>query len=66
MLEPYRYLMDNFVLENARKFTPKDFELKAETFSKHRKGKRQYLVLPFVMETRVFGDLFLVLLMSAL
>lgn len=43
MLEPFRYLMDNFVLENARKFTPKDFELKAEIFSKKRKGKRQYL-----------------------
>lgn len=43
MLEPYRYLIDNFVLENAREFRPKDFALKTEYFSKKRKGKREYL-----------------------
>jgi CRISPR-associated endonuclease Cas1 len=40
MIEPYRYLMDNFVLENAREFRPKDFALKTEYFSKRRKGAR--------------------------
>jgi CRISPR-associated protein Cas1 len=43
MLEPFRYLMDDFVLENAREFRPKDFALKTEYFSKRRKGKREYL-----------------------
>jgi hypothetical protein len=43
MIEPYRYLMDNFVLKNAREFRPKDFALKTEYFSKRRKGKREYL-----------------------
>ena len=42
-MEPFRYLMDDFVLTNARKYTGKDFELKTETFSKGRKGKREYL-----------------------
>jgi CRISPR-associated protein Cas1 len=43
LMEPFRYLLDDFVLENAREFRPEDFELKSENFSKNRKGKRQYL-----------------------
>lgn len=42
-IELYRYLIDNFLLEYARNFKPKDFVLKAEDFSRRRKGKRQYL-----------------------
>jgi CRISPR/Cas system-associated endonuclease Cas1 len=41
--ELYRYLIDDFVVDYARKLTPKDFILKAEDYSSNRKGKRQYL-----------------------
>jgi len=42
-LELYRYLIDDFVIEFGRKLKPNDFIVKDEDFSKHRKGKRQYL-----------------------
>ena len=42
-IELYRYLVDDFVLEFARKLKPSDFTLKEEIFSSNRKGKRQYL-----------------------
>ena len=41
--EPYRYLIDDFVIDYARKLTPKDFVLRAEDYSSNKKGKRQYL-----------------------
>jgi hypothetical protein len=41
--EPYRYLIDDFVIDYARKLTPKDFIQKAEDYSSNRKDKRQYL-----------------------
>jgi CRISPR/Cas system-associated endonuclease Cas1 len=41
--EPYRYLIDDFVIDYARKLTPKDFILMAEDYSSNRKGKRQSL-----------------------
>jgi len=42
-IELYRYLIDNFLVEYARKLKPKHFVIKAEDFSSRRKGKRQYL-----------------------
>ena len=42
-IELYRYQIDNFLVEYARKLTPKDFVIKSEDFSRKRKGKRQYL-----------------------
>jgi len=42
-VELYRYLMDAFLLEYARKLRPNDFVIKTEDFSRRRKGKRQYL-----------------------
>jgi len=42
-LELYRYLIDDFVIEFGRRLKPKDFIVKQEDFSKHRKGKRQFL-----------------------
>jgi len=42
-IELYRYLMDDFLVEYARKLKPSHFVIKAEDFSRKRKGKRQYL-----------------------
>jgi len=42
-IELYRYLIDDFLVEYARKLKPKHFVIKAENFSSRRKGKRQYL-----------------------
>jgi CRISPR/Cas system-associated endonuclease Cas1 len=44
-LELCRYLMDDFVLTNARNLKPNDFKLEDEDFSKTKKGKRQYLTI---------------------
>jgi len=41
--ELYRYLIDDLVIDYARKLTSKDFVLKTEDYSSNRKGKRQYL-----------------------
>jgi CRISPR-associated protein Cas1 len=41
--ELYRYLVDDFVIQYCRKLTAKDFILKAEKFSRNKKGKREYL-----------------------
>jgi CRISPR-associated protein Cas1 len=42
-MEPYRYLIDDFVIGEAMKITKKDIVLKEEIVSSNRKGKRQYL-----------------------
>ena len=42
-IELYRYQIDNFLIEYARNLTPRDFIIKAEDYSKKRKGKREYL-----------------------
>jgi len=42
-IELYRYLVDDFLVEYARNLKPKHFVIKAENFSRRRKGKRQYL-----------------------
>jgi CRISPR-associated protein Cas1 len=43
LMELYRYLIDDFLLEYSKKLTPKDFIMKIENFSPDKKGKRQYL-----------------------
>jgi CRISPR/Cas system-associated endonuclease Cas1 len=42
-IELYSYQVDNFLIDCARYLTSKDFVIKAENYSKKRKGKRQYL-----------------------
>ena len=42
-IELYRYQVDNFLVDYARNLKPKHFVIKAEDFSRKRKGKRQYL-----------------------
>jgi len=41
--ELYRYLVEDFVIQFCRNLQKKDFIMKAEDFSKNRKGKREYL-----------------------
>jgi CRISPR-associated protein Cas1 len=43
MMEVYRALIDNFVIEFSQNLKPKDFILKTEWFSTNRLGKRQVL-----------------------
>jgi CRISPR-associated protein Cas1 len=43
MMEVYRALIDNFVIEFSQNLKPKDFILKTEWFSVNRLGKRQVL-----------------------
>jgi len=43
MMEIYRSLIDNFILEFSETLKPKDFVLKTEWFSVNRLGKRQVL-----------------------
>jgi CRISPR-associated protein Cas1 len=42
-MELYRHVIDNFIIEYARKLKPEDFVQKIENFSSNRKGKREYL-----------------------
>jgi len=42
-MEPYRYLVDDFVIQYCRKLQKKDFIMKSEGFLANRKGKREYL-----------------------
>lgn len=43
LMELYRYLIDDFLIQYCRKLTVKDFYMKSEDFSKNKMGKRQYL-----------------------
>jgi len=41
--ELYRYLVDDFVIQNCRELKKRDFTTMSEDFSTNRKGKREYL-----------------------
>jgi CRISPR/Cas system-associated endonuclease Cas1 len=43
MMEIYRSLIDNFIIEFSETLKPKDFIVKSEWFSVNRLGKRQVL-----------------------
>ena len=42
-MELYRFLIDDFIIQQCRKYTKKDFTHKRERFSSKKIGKRQYL-----------------------
>ncbi len=46
MIEIYRYIVDDFLLEFTKNLRKKDFEFKEENFTSNRKGKREYLKKP--------------------
>lgn len=41
--EPYRYLMDDFVIQFCQDLSSENFTLKDESVSRNRKGKKEYL-----------------------
>jgi CRISP-associated protein Cas1 len=41
--ELYRYLVDDFIIQNYLKLNKKEFELKNADYSINKKGKREYL-----------------------
>ena len=43
LMELYRYLVDDFLIQYCKKLRKRDFVVKKESFSKKRKGKREYL-----------------------
>jgi CRISPR-associated protein Cas1 len=53
LMELYRYLVDDFIIQYAKELRKKDFELKQEDFSPKKKGKRQYLAKPLAKELMI-------------
>jgi CRISPR-associated protein Cas1 len=43
LMEPYRYLIDDFVIQYCISLKKKDFAMKHEDYSSNRKGEREYL-----------------------
>jgi CRISPR/Cas system-associated endonuclease Cas1 len=43
LMELYRYLIDDFVIQFCRSLKKKDFAMKREDYSSNRKGEREYL-----------------------
>jgi hypothetical protein len=42
-MELYRYIIDDFLIQYCDRLGKKDFIVKAETLSRAKKGKREYL-----------------------
>jgi len=59
MMELYRYLIDNLLIEFSQTLTPKDFTVKKEWYSTNRLGKRQVLNMEKTKElTKKLNQLF--------
>ena len=43
LMEMYRYLIDDFLIQYSKSLKKKDFSMKKEDFSPKRKGQREYL-----------------------
>ena len=43
LMELYRYLIDDFLIDYCRKIKPTDFNLKPENIGRNKQGKREYL-----------------------
>jgi len=43
LVEIYRFLLDNFVIQYCKEVRTRDFILKEENFSSNKMGKRQYI-----------------------
>jgi CRISPR-associated protein Cas1 len=42
-MEIYRFMIDDFLIQNCKKLKAKDFVVKSEGLSRHKIGKREYL-----------------------
>jgi CRISPR-associated protein Cas1 len=43
LMEPYRFLIDDFIIQYCKSLRKKDFSMKRENYSTNRQGERQYL-----------------------
>jgi CRISPR-associated protein Cas1 len=43
LMESYRYLIDDFIIQYCKSLRKKDFAMKREEYSSNRKGEREYL-----------------------
>jgi CRISPR-associated protein Cas1 len=50
LMEPYRFLIDDFVIQYCQNLKKKDFEMQRENYSSNRKGERQYLSKPLAKD----------------
>jgi CRISPR-associated protein Cas1 len=50
LMEAYRYLIDDFVIQYCMNLKKKDFAMKHEDYSSNRKGERQYLSKPLAKD----------------
>jgi CRISPR-associated protein Cas1 len=50
LMELYRYLIDDFVIQYCKSLKKKDFALKHEDYSSKRKGEREYLNKPLTKD----------------
>lgn len=50
LMELYRYLVDDFLIQYSKGLRKKDFLLRKEDFSSKRKGERQYLSKPLAVD----------------
>jgi CRISPR-associated protein Cas1 len=50
LMEPYRYLIDDFIIQYCVNLKKKDFVMKHEDYSSNRKGERQYLSKPLAKD----------------
>ena len=50
LMELYRYLIDDFIIQYCKSLKKKDFALKREDYSSNRKGERQYLSKPLAKD----------------
>jgi CRISPR/Cas system-associated endonuclease Cas1 len=49
-MEPYRFLVDDFIIQYCMNLKKKDFEMKREDYSSNKKGERQYLSKPLAKD----------------
>jgi CRISPR-associated protein Cas1 len=50
LMEPYRFLIDDFIIQYCKSLKKKDFMMQREDYSSNRKGERQYLSKPLAKD----------------
>jgi CRISPR-associated protein Cas1 len=50
LMELYRYLIDDFIIQYCKNLRKRDFSMVGEDFSYNRKGKREYLKKPLAKD----------------
>jgi len=50
LMELYRYLIDDFIIQYCKNLRKRDFSMVSEDFSYNRKGKREYLKKPLAKD----------------